>query len=115
MKRSIALTASLIAVLPLAIFALAYFSGKEAFRIEKTANFPCVKEKMTDWPCHEAYYEALAETEGIPAAFIDLKKRHDESPYIQSVCHSIAHVLGHVGARMSPLVPEAFRRGDNFC
>ncbi len=75
----------------------------------------CVTKQETTFYCYENYYRDIVKTDGIAAAFGDLKARYPNNGYVQSQCHPITHVIGQAATDKYPKVSEAYVHGDSFC
>ena len=83
--------------------------------VNKIPSNNCLDKGSQDFFCYEEYYEDLTENEGVTVAFADLKERYPKSPYVQSQCHPITHVIGRAATRIYKTVSEAYSYGDSYC
>lgn len=75
----------------------------------------CMDEQKTDFDCYQKYYAELVQSQGVKAAFADLRQSYDTNSYVKSQCHPLTHVLGRVNSQNHQAVAEAFAEGESFC
>ncbi|OGG52548.1 hypothetical protein A2851_01540 [Candidatus Kaiserbacteria bacterium RIFCSPHIGHO2_01_FULL_53_29] len=75
----------------------------------------CGGDKTADFDCYKDHYTTLIKTDGIAAAFVDLKARYQTNAYVRAQCHPLTHVIGRVGADGFENVGDAYTYGDGFC
>lgn len=76
---------------------------------------PCVNDASQKFDCYEQYYQNLVKTQGVSAAFANLRTEFGLNSYISSQCHPLAHVIGSAAVDKYPTVAEAYTHGDSFC
>ncbi len=82
---------------------------------ETTVSSICLDQNSTSFDCYELYFKDVVKAKGVSAAFVDLKQRYPQSPYIQSQCHPITHVIGNQAALIYSDVGIAYTKGDSYC
>lgn len=65
--------------------------------------------------CYEKFYKNLVKTQGVSAAFADLRAEYNNNSYVLNQCHPLAHVIGSAAVDKYPTVAEAYTHGDSFC
>ncbi len=75
----------------------------------------CGGSLSADFDCYEQHYVALIASNGISAAFDDLKTRYAENGYVKAQCHPLTHVIGRTAAKQFETVGEAYEYGDGYC
>lgn len=75
----------------------------------------CAGALGSTFQCYEKFYTDLVGTQGIPAAFADIKIRENGNSFIKSQCHPLTHSIGHAAAGLFPDILDAFANGDSFC
>ena len=75
----------------------------------------CDGTKQSDFDCYQTHYQSLVKSQGIAAAFADLRQRYNENSYVSSQCHPLTHVIGNEAAKKYSDVGEAYKDGDSFC
>ena len=76
-------------------------------------TFPC--SQSTNFNCYDKYYRGIVKDKSVAAAFADLRIRYNTIPYITSMCHPLAHVIGQAAVDKYPDVSEAYSHGDSLC
>lgn len=75
----------------------------------------CTGNRSADFKCFQDHYQKLIHTNGVAAAFTDIKEAYDKSAFVKGQCHQLAHVLGRAAADEIGNVAEAYDQGDNWC
>lgn len=75
----------------------------------------CTGDQDKSFNCYETYYRGVVKNSGIEAAFADLKIRYNNTSYVKTMCHSLAHIIGQAAVDKYPEVSQAYLHGDNFC
>lgn len=75
----------------------------------------CPDAEASHFDCYEGYYTKLVREQGVKEAFVDLRGRYGQNPYVLSQCHPLTHVIGRVATSKYKDVAEAYTHGDSFC
>jgi hypothetical protein len=92
-----------------------YFAPKQIAAVPSTVVFSCDGPLASQFGCYEKFYTNIVLTEGVAAAFADLKDRYNTNGYVKAQCHPIAHAIGRAAVQKYPDVSSAYEHGDSYC
>lgn len=76
----------------------------------------CRGKSDQKYNCYAGYLSNIVVSEGIPEAFIALKKLYNEGDsFAVSQCHQLVHVIGRAATTQFSTVAEAYNYGDTLC
>lgn len=78
-------------------------------------EFNCTGKDASNFECYKSYYMNKVLSDGIASAFDDAKRREKTNEYLLSMCHPIAHSIGHAAVKKFDSVNAAFKQGDGYC
>jgi hypothetical protein len=89
-------------------------AGDSSFGALETAA-ACEGAAALDFECHQAHLRRLVQTEGVDAAFAELKTDFAAIGLVRAGCHELTHAIGRAAADLSGGIPDAYAAGDPFC